>query len=139
MPYATRADMELRYGQAELQQLTDRAVPRLGATNDAVLGAVLADASAAIDTYLMARYPLPITDDTALAALRLRCCQIARALLMTSEADDMALKQYEDAQGWLMSVAKGLIDLMPAAAVPQAAGAGSVEFFPGTKYFGRDG
>ena len=58
MPYATQADLETRFGSAELAQLTDRIS---GSVIDAaVVGRALADAEAEIDGYLAARYQLPL-------------------------------------------------------------------------------
>ena len=139
MPYATQADMLARFGPAEVQQLTDINIPRLGATDAAVLATALGDASAWIDGYLRGRYPLPITDTGALALLRMHCCNAARYNLMSVAPDEQATKLYEAAERYLVQVAQGKINLVAPDQVPAAAGAGSVIFNAGSKVFGRDG
>lgn len=138
MPYATASDMQLRLGPAELQQLTDTQIPRLGDTNEAVLTAALDDATAMINGYIMGRYTLPITDANALAALRPHCCSIARFTLMSQSADEQAIKAYDQAIAYLTAVGKGTILLIAPADVPEPVGVGTVQFNPGTKHFGRD-
>ena len=137
MPYATKTDMQLRYGDAELQQLTDIGKPRTGGVVDAVLDRALADASAWIDSYLVGRYPLPITDVSALEGLKLHATGEARYLLMTTHPDDAAQKMHEERERFFSRVAKGDISLIAAADVPAAAGLGPVLFKPGSKVFGR--
>jgi phage gp36-like protein len=58
MPYVTKTDLTARYGEDQLIALTDRA--NVGAINDTVLDAAIADAGAEIDAHLMARYDLPL-------------------------------------------------------------------------------
>jgi phage gp36-like protein len=99
---------------------------------------VLADASGTRDGYLIGRYEVPITDDRAMSVLRLHCCAIARFLLMTAQPDEAATKAYDQAVAYLTAVGKGSLNLLPPAAAAEPAGVGSVEFEPGTKWFGRD-
>jgi phage gp36-like protein len=138
MPYATRAHMELKFGAAEVEQLTDLALPRLGATNAAVLDRALADASAWIDGYLVGRYSVPVLDAGAQQLLSMHCCNVARYMLMSAQADEAATKMYESAERYFMAIAKGTINLIQPADVPAPAGVGEVEFNTGTKHFGRD-
>lgn len=137
MPYATRNDLELSFGTLEVQQLSDRMVPALGATNDAVLDAVLENASGMMNGYIVGRYPLPITDVNALAALKPQCCAIARYMLMSNAADQQAKDMFTQAIAYLTNVGKGAIDLIAPADVPQPPGIGLVEFVTGDKVFGR--
>lgn len=58
--YCTQADIEARYGLAELTQLTDRT--NAGVPDPTNVGRAIADASAEIDGYLTGRYALPFTD-----------------------------------------------------------------------------
>lgn len=138
MSYATRSDMELRFGAQEIQQLSDLAVPRLGATNDAVLTRALDDASAFIDGYLIGRYATPITDARALPLLRMHCCNVARFILMTTNADDAATKAYEAAVSYFKDVGRGNVNLLPPDAAAEPQGAGTVEFDMGSKVMGRE-
>lgn len=138
MPYATKSDMQLRYGDAELRQLTDIETPRAGAIVDAVLNRALSDASAWIDSFLVGRYPLPIVDVAALEGLKLHCVGEARFLLMTTHPDESAQKAHDERAAFFRAVAKGDISLIAAADVPPIAGAGSVVFNPGSKVFTHD-
>lgn len=139
MPYADQADMQQRFGATELEQLTDIGTPRAGEIDEAVLARALDDASAWIDSYLAGRYALPITDATALAVLKLHCCNEARYLLMTTQPDEAAVKAHDERAAYLKAVAKGDIALIAPDAVPAAAGVGEVLFDGGSKVFGRGG
>jgi phage gp36-like protein len=138
MPYATQSDMLVRYGETELRQLSDIGTPRLGTVDSSVIARALADASAWIDSYLVGRYPLPITDAGALATLNLHCAAEARYLLMTASPDDQAVKGHEERERYLRSIAKGEINLIAPAAAPAAEGVGDVLWTGGSKLFGRD-
>lgn len=138
MAYATRADMVLAFGPAHVQQLTDNGEPPLGAINDAVLNRALDDASAWIDGYLAGRYATPVTEPTVVPLLRAHCCTVARYNLMTQHVDEAATEAYKASQRYFMAVGKGDINLMQPASAPAPDGVGSVEFYPGTKHFGRE-
>lgn len=60
MSYATAADLEARITQSELIRLTDEA--DTGAVDAAKVTAALEAADTEIDSYLAARYTLPLTD-----------------------------------------------------------------------------
>lgn len=138
MTYATRDDMIRMFGEQHLTELTDFTTPRAGEINDLVLIGRLTDASAWIDGFLSGRYPLPITNATALATLNVHCCNVARYFLMTTQADEQAKDLYKAAESFLTKVAAGTVSLIPPADTPAPAGVGSVSFEPGTKWFGRD-
>lgn len=139
MSYVVIADLLLRFGDAEMRQLSDIETPRTGAVVDAVVQRAIDDASAWIDSYLVGRYALPITDTRALDALRLHCGNEARYLLMTTNPDEVAVKGHEERVAWLKAVAKGDIVLIAPEAMPAAAGVGDVLFDGGSKLFGRGG
>lgn len=138
MSYAVQNDMLVRFGAAELVQLTDIGTPRTGAIVTEVLERAITDASAWIDSYLVGRYALPITDPSALAVLNLHCCNEARYLLMTAQADEAAVKAHDERIAYLKAVAKGDIALVPPVSVPPAAGVGDVVFSGGSTIFSRD-
>ena len=139
MSYATKADMQVRYGDTELRQLSDIGTPRTGLIVDTVILRALTDASSWIDGYLVGRYPLPISDASALAKLNLDCAAEARFLLMTSNVDEAAQKAHDERVAFYRAVAKGDIALIAAADVPAALGVGPVLFDRGNKVFGREG
>ena len=60
-PYATLADMQNRFSEAELIDLSDRS--GAGVMDSAVIDAALNDAKATIDGYLAARNPLPLATE----------------------------------------------------------------------------
>lgn len=138
MPYATKQDMLLRFGETEVRQLTDLAVPASGATNDQVLDKALSDASSWMNGYLVGRYSLPITNPTALATLNVHCCNVARFLLMSAHADDQATTMYKSADAFLTRVSTGQITLIPPDEALISPGLGDVEIVAGSKHFGRD-
>lgn len=139
MGYATPADMQVRYGDVELRQLSDIGSPRTGLVVDAVLQRALDDATAWLNGYLVGRYALPIADASALARLNLDCAAEARYLLMTTQVDEAAQKAHDERVLFYRAVAKGDIALIAAVDVPAAAGVGPVLFAPGSKVFGREG
>lgn len=120
--YATRADLETRFGTDELIQLTDR----LGGSVvvDAVVTRALADAQAEIDGYLSVRYPVPLTPVPDLIA-RL-ACDIARYYLHDQRAPEQVQKRYDAATRLLRALAAGEAGLSLAAdgAAPPASAGG---------------
>ncbi|MGX5053120.1 gp436 family protein [Enterobacter asburiae] len=83
--------------------------------DDARIARHLQSASDRIDSYLGARYTLPLVDVP--GALRDYCCDIARYLLTGNEhqcTEEIRLR-YEDAVSWLKRVADGKITLGSAA------------------------
>jgi len=135
MPYATAQDMTERFGVQEMIQLTDIAVPRLGAVNTLTLDRALGDASAEIDGYLVGRVTLPLAAPPALC--RVYCCDIARYRLMSVRADDRAKAAYDAAIAWLKRIADGTISLLAPAEAPAAAGLGPVIVTGGDRDFAR--
>lgn len=112
--YATPADVAARYPARDLAQLTS---PDGLVTDDAVLATALAGASAIIDGYLSARYPLPLAAPPAI--LGELAVDIALYRLMVNRREDDiadARARYEDAIKWLSKLAEGKIDLPPGSA-----------------------
>jgi phage gp36-like protein len=105
--YATVADLVRRYGEAEIQQLTDRLDPPAGAIDSAVAERALADADAEIDAYLAARYAVPMSPAPAVVG-RL-ACDIARFRLWEDRASDEVRRRYEDARRMLEAIAAGRV------------------------------
>ena len=109
MTYATKQNLIDRFGQAELVQLTDRAIPPIGAIVDAVVDGALADADAEIDGYLVGQYLLPLASvPKNLVAL---ACDIARYKLFDDRATEQVRQRYDDAVKYLRSVGKGELSL----------------------------
>lgn len=97
MPYADRRDMATRFGAEEVGQFGDDA-------DDAAL----LDASVEMDSYLGARYTLPLDAVTAASPLLVRiCCDLARNLLWGDTASDRVIELTKDARKMLAALAQG--------------------------------
>lgn len=120
--YATRADLETRFGTDELIQLTDR----LGGSVvvDSVVNRALADAQAEIDGLLAVRYPVPLTPVPDL--INRLACDIARYHLHETAAPELVQRRYDAATRLLRALGAGEASLGLAAdgGAPPAAATG---------------
>lgn len=114
MTYATQADLETRFGAAEILQLADRDGDDLA--DSGVVAGALAEADAEIDAHLAGRYALPLASVPAI--LTRLACDIARYRLMADNPLEEARKRYEDARRLLESLAAGRVTLGLPAATP---------------------
>ncbi|EPE0557289.1 gp436 family protein [Escherichia coli] len=103
MNYATETDMRARYREDLLRPLL--AVPRSDEPDTRKLNRALTDASALIDSYLSARYTLPL--EVIPAVLVQHCCAIAFYYLCDQRASDQARDRYREALAWLKDVMNG--------------------------------
>lgn len=62
MAYATQSDLVDKFGELELIQLTDFDTPAAGGIVASRVDAALARASGVVDSYLAARYQLPLAE-----------------------------------------------------------------------------
>lgn len=106
MTYAVQADMVERFGSEEIEQLTDREQPPLGAIDAAVLARALADADAVIDRHLAARYAVPFTGSLPRDLLRI-ACDLARYFLHDLAAPEIVRKNHDDALALLRRIESG--------------------------------
>lgn len=108
MSYATQADIELHFGEAQVLIASDRDGD--GVADTGLIDSALLKASEEIDSYLIMRYSLPLA--TTPGILKSVCCEIAMYRLSpdTSYTEEKR-KRYEDAIKWLRDVAKGLVGL----------------------------
>jgi phage gp36-like protein len=111
MSYANVADMQARYPNRDLVQITNED-PTVQSVNTTVLGTFLGDASDEIDAYLEARFALPLSDPPAI--LTRLCCEIAmfhlNALRPIHDLADTKDK-YENAIEFLGEVRDGKLTL----------------------------
>ena len=111
MSYATPQDMINRYPNRDLVQLTNED-PTVLTINTTVLQQGLNDASVEIDSYLEARFALPLGDPP--AVLNRLACDIAmyrlQALRPLHDLED-ARQRYDDALAMLGKVAAGELTL----------------------------
>lgn len=124
MSYCTQADLTDRYGQAMLVQLTDRASPKSGLVDAAVIDRALADADAEIDGYLAARYALPLSSTPAL--LKDLAQRVAIYKLHRQVTPDKISQDYDLARADLQRISKGDIVLQVAGIPAPAGGAADV-------------
>lgn len=135
MSYATQADLELRFKQQELIELTDDA--GLGVIDAAAVAVVLADTDAEINGYLAGRYSLPLTQ-TSQELVRL-ACDIARYRLFDTHANEQVKARYDDAIKKLRDVSNGKASLGIDQASQPVAVAGGATITSGGRDFGRAG
>lgn len=121
--YATQADMVGRYGEDAVLLIADR--DRDGVIDPAVVERALTDATGEINSYLRAKYRLPLASVP--EDLRRVACDIAHyrlsddATLLTEEKR----QRYDDALAWLKDLARGVARLdLPAP--PSSASGGAV-------------
>lgn len=107
MTYAAQVDLVDRFGADEIAQRTNRVD---GTTIDAVvLGRALADADAEINTYLAARYTLPLA---AVPEVLVRlAADVARYHLCGDSVPDVVRQRYQDAVALLRRMATGEVQL----------------------------
>ena len=103
--YATQQDIIDRYGEETLLLLADRDDDQV--IDGTVVDQALADASAEIDTYVAAKYPLPLPSVPD-ALVRL-CVDIAiyRMAASSDVATEEQRKRYEDARTLLRRISLG--------------------------------
>lgn len=107
--YAQKQDMLNRYDETALIELTDRAVPATGEINDVVLNAALSDADGVIDSYVSARYTVPLSPVP--QVLTRHAAAIAWFILHRDRYPDEVRKAYDDAISFLRSLASGTAKL----------------------------
>lgn len=130
MTYATRADLEKRYGADEIAQ-------RESALADGALEHALVDADALIDGYLAGRYSLPLTAIP--PNLPQMACCIARYNLMGDSATERARNDFKDTMAWLKDVEAGRVQLQCASPMPGSEPASVVMLASAPAVFKRAG
>jgi phage gp36-like protein len=135
MTYATQSDLETRFKQQELIELTDEA--NLGVINAAAVSVALADADAEINGYLAGRHTLPLTQ-TSPELVRL-ACDITRYKLYDTRATEQVKARYDDAIRKLRDVSTGKASLGIDQASQPVAVAGGATISSGGRDFSRTG
>lgn len=136
MTYATSQDMVDRFGESDLVRLTDRADPPLDAVDATVLLRAQEDAKAIIDTYLTARYTLPLSP---VPLVLKRCeCDLAYVALLGARVGDEWAKKQSGWMSWLKDVSKGTASLGVDATGTEPATGGGVFVDSEPPVFNRD-
>jgi len=107
MLYCTQQDLIERFGNDELISISDH--DNTGAIDEAVIGLAIADAAAEIDSYVSARYSLPLNSIP--AVLTLHAGNIARYRLYDNRSRDEVTERYKQAINFLDKVSKGTVSL----------------------------
>lgn len=109
MTYATQQNMVDRFGEREVIALTDR--DNVGVVDATVLDKALQSADSEINTYLAARYSLPLISTP--LVVRDFACDIARYRLSSAEVveTEEVRNRYRDAIKFFEKVASGVNSL----------------------------
>lgn len=103
MAYATDVEFVDRYSESETVQLTDRDDPKTGLINYQVLDKALSDASAVMDSIIVAAGAMPPA--VPLPVFSYICTEIARCLLYDDHAPDTVKARCEEAKTLLKQLA----------------------------------
>lgn len=106
MAYATKTELIQRFGNTELEQLTDR--DSTGSIDSDVLDGAIADAGATIDSYLQQAYTLPLSQTLIDASpLKRLCGDLAVFYLYSNGAPEHISANATAAIQWLRDIAAG--------------------------------
>ena len=131
MPYTSQADLEARYGAAELLAIADRDGD--GLADAAVVAQAIADADAEIDSYLGGRYAVPLAEPAPLLVQRL-AADMARYRLQDDNPLDEVRDRYARSLAALRDLADGHASLPLAAAQGEAVGFQVATAAPGRRF-----
>lgn len=124
MDYCTQIQLEARYGEALLVEISDRADVPTGTIDADLITRAITDATALIDGYLAGRYALPLATVPALVTDLAQ--RIAIYYAHSNVASEKIGKDYEAALRQLKDIASGLIKLDAGGAEPAGSGASEV-------------
>lgn len=135
MSYATPSDLIIQFGEVEVVAFPDRS--RIGVVDTVVAEGALKRASDTIDSYLAARYPLPLS--VVPHQLVDLCCDITRYKLLGSEVTetDPARNRYKDALRTLEHIRDGKIDIGLSIGGQAPAESASIKTIGGGRKFDR--
>jgi len=110
MTYCTLDDLVLTFGADELIELTDKADPPTGEIDAARVAGAISEAAAEINTYLVARYSLPLASTP--SVLRRVALDLARYhLYMDIQEKHAAAIRYASQVKLLRGIADGKLSL----------------------------
>ncbi|KAB7624325.1 gp436 family protein [Alkalilimnicola sp. S0819] len=107
--YATEQDIIDRYGEEALVLAADRDGD--GQADAGVVDRALADATAEVDTYLAARYALPLASTPAVLTRLTVDIAVYRLSPAADAGTDERRQRYEDATALLSRIARGGVSL----------------------------
>jgi phage gp36-like protein len=136
MPYCTQTDIETRIGPDDLVALADHNGD--GDPDSDVIAGAIASASALMDSYLSARFTVPIAAASDVLTTRAVSLAVYFLRLGRDSVTDDARAQYRDDVDWLCAVVAGRASVgvePPPADVNSATG---VRYQSQPRLFGRD-
>lgn len=107
--YTTRAQIIKKMGQAHVERITDGDGD--GSTDDDPIDEAIDDISSLIDSYLSARYSLPLATVPNVLSMFATDGVLYRLAETTGVPTKEQRQRYEDMMTWLRAVAKGTVDL----------------------------
>lgn len=139
MPYTTEQELIDRYGEDEILQLSDR--DQSGSIDSDVVVKAITDADNEINSYLAARYTLPLTATA--PVLVLVSSDVARYRLHENDATDEVAERYSIQRKFLEALASGKAVLIDANGKPindsqQPTGSGSPKYCAGERKWTDD-
>ncbi len=129
MTYARLADLYARFGEDEINQLTD--TDATGTPDPILVARALEDAAAEIDAALAGRYQLPMNPVPSL--LTRIACDLARESLYTDAPPDVVKSRAATARQLLRSIASGQSRFDGAAPAPVSTDQNLVEIVTGRR------
>lgn len=135
MPYCTQQDLIDRFGENELVQLTDRSDPPAGIIDSTVVDKAIADAGALIDSYLQARYSLPLVQVP--ATLERVACDLTRYYLHEDAVPEIVKANYDHSVSFLRQVSRGEAAVGPTSGGDRPATSNVAQMETGGRVFGR--
>jgi phage gp36-like protein len=135
--YCTTTDLDVAFSRDEKDTIANRTDDGVYVADTAVVTAVIAKASAEMDTYIRkGKYALPITVPAPAVLLGI-CVDICRYYLYLDQIPDGVAERYKNAVAILEDIAKGEVQLVnPDGTIPATAGNSS--FFYGDRVFSRE-
>lgn len=133
MAYATTADLIAKYGETEIARLSAAYNAPAIEVDAARCEVALADATAIVDSYLRARYAVPLTDPPREVSVAVQV--IARHELAQGDGREPSTQMTEarkETMAWLAKIAAGTVQIAGASgegdgsgSIPDATGADS--------------
>lgn len=135
MPYATQANLVTLVGEQELINLTDRVNTPPSAIDAAAVDRALRAADGEINSYIGARYGLPLASVPDI--IQDRACTIALYKLNVVSMPDDVADRYKDAVRWLRDVQAGKASIQELDVADQAPAGGVVVVESASRVFTR--
>lgn len=134
MAYCTHDNLIQRFGQREINDLLDR--DNDGDDDTSTLDSTIADADALIDSYVSAKYEVPLSPVPQI--IKYISCDITRFMLWDDNAPEEVRKRYDDAIARLKDIAKGMMKLPSTTVVAPNNPTGGVDYYAEERVFTRD-